>query len=1055
MRAQNLGKLLSVSALTIIAIIFSAPLVRSQEISPGLYSGLQWRLIGPHRGGRVTCVAGVAEQPNVYYFGTPGGGVWKTTDGGRVWHPVFDAPHVASIGALAVARSNPDIIYVGTGEQTRGNGVYKSIDAGVTWTNIGLKETHTITGMVIDPANPEVVLVAAAGDFASGDNRGVFKTTDGGKSWQKVLFKGKETRVADINAALDTPNVLYATVTRVASGPPNPARPAEAPKQNASIYRSVDAGSTWTEMGGKGLPDAPMGRVGVAVAPGSQGNTVFAIATQGLFQSDDGGATWAQTTKDPRIEGSGYFSRVFVDPRNPQIVYVAQTSMYRSTDGGKTFSAFAGAPSGDDFHVLWINPLTTQHMIFGVDQGAIVSVDGGATWSSWYNQPTGQFYHVSTDNTFPYHVFAAQQDSGTAAVASRSDFGEITVREWAPTGGWEFSHIAPDPVNHNLIYAGGWFGSVLRSDKATGQIAYVFVQSQKYRTANMAPLVFSPHDPHLLYLGAQYVLASSDGGMNWKELSPDLTRKEERQPAAEASAPPPGPNRPPTITTLGVSHVKAGEIWAGTSNGLIQVTRDGRTWENVTPSDIPARTAVRVIEASRHDAAEAYAVLNKPMDLHPFIYRTRDFGKSWQLIVSGLSDAAIGYVVREDPVRKGLLYAGTGDAVYVSFDDGDHWQSLQLNLPAATVTDLDVHGDDVVASTFGRGLWVLDDVTPLRQISSSTAQEVVHLFRPQQATRVHWDTNQDTPLPIETPAAKNPPDGAIIDYYLKSPPASDIKLAIYDAQNKLVREYSSVAPPQDKTPYNVPDYWLAPPTVLPKAAGLNRFVWDLRYPAPKTLPYSYYGNLLDYVEYTQNDHAIPGETPHDQVQGAVVVPGKYSVVLTVGAQTHRQELIVVPDPRVQVSQADLAEQLDLSKSVAAQMAVTYDTYYQTLVLREAIKDRQKALSGNAEAKASTDAMKALDDKVAAVQEGKPTELGIGPLNREFARMAVMLENGDGRPAAMLLTVVDQHCHQLSQRLAQWRESNQSITALNPQLQKYNLASLPVASDIPADPPCRK
>ena len=1053
MRHQYLGKLWSLFAFAMLSAISTILPVDAQEVSPSLYSGLRWRLIGPHRGGRVSCVAGVPEQPNVYYFGAPGGGVWKTTDGGRVWSPIFDAPHVASIGALVVAPSNPNIIYVGTGEQTQGNGVYKSTDAGATWTHVGLTETHTITGMVVDPGNPDVVLVAVAGDFASGDNRGVFKTSDGGKSWKKVLFKGKETRAADITAALDTPNVLYAAVGRVPSGPPPTGRPADTPKQNAFIYKSVDEGATWTEVGGKGLPDAPMGRVGVAVAPGSQGNTVFAIATQGLFRSEDGGATWTQTTKDPRIEGSGYFSRVFVDPRNPQIVYGAQSSMYRSLDGGKTFAAFAGAPSGDDFHVLWINPLNTQHMIFGVDQGAIISVDGGATWSSWYNQPTGQFYHVSTDNTFPYHVYAAQQDSGTAGVASRSDFGEITVREWSPTGGWEFSHITADPLNHNILYAGGWFGSVLRSDKTTGQIAYVFIQSQKYRTANMAPLVFSPQDPHVLYLGAQYVLATTDGGMNWKEISPDLTQKQEPQP--EADPPAPGGNRPATITTLGVSHVKAGEIWAGTSNGLIQVTRDGHTWENVTPSELPSRAGVRMVEASRHDAAEAYAVVAKPMDSHPLIYRTRDFGKSWQLIVSGISDNMTASVVREDPVRKGLLYAGTGDAMYVSFDDGDHWQSLQLNLPAATVTDLDVHGDDLVASTFGRALWVLDDVTPLRQISRNTAQELVHLFRPQQATRVHWDTNQDTPLPIETPAAKNPPDGAVIDYYLKSPPAEEIKLAIYDAQNSLVREYSSVAPAQDKLPYNVPDYWLAAPAALPKAAGLNRFVWDLHYPVPKTLPYSYYGNLLDYVEYTQNDHAIPGETPHDQVQGALALSGKYSLVLTVGAQTHRQELIIVPDPRVQASQADLIEQFNLSKSVAAQMSATYDTYYQTLVLREAIADRQKALAGNADAKATADAMKALDDKVAAVQEGKPAEPGIGPLNRELARMAVMLENGDARPATLLLQVTDEHCRQLAQRLAQWQESNQSIPALNAQLKKYNLAPLPVATDIVATPACRK
>lgn len=1002
-------------------------------------------------------MAGVPEQPNIYYFGTPGGGVWKTTDGGQVWEPIFDQEHVASIGAMAVASSNPNVIYVGTGEQTQGNGVYKSTDAGATWTNIGLKETHTITGILVDPRDPDVVLVAAAGDMASGDNRGVYKTRDGGKNWEKVLFQGKESRVMDLTVSQDSPKVIYAALLRVPGGPLTPGQPPQpSGGQNATIYRSADEGSTWAPVSGKGLPGEPMGRVGVAVAPGSHGNKVVAIANQGLFQSQDGGANWVRTTTDPRIIGNGYFGRIFVDPRNADAVYVAQTSMYRSLDGGRTFKAFFGAPSGDDIHVIWINPLNHQHMILGVDQGGIVSVDGGKTWSSWYNQPTGQFYHVVTDNHFPYYVYGAQQDSGTAAVASRSDYGEITDRDWAPTGGFEFSYIAPDPLHPNYVYIGGWYGSILRYDKTTGQVVHVFVRTPKYRTSGLAPVVFSPQDPHALYVGAQYVLKTTDGGLNWQEISPDLTEKGETQ-ANPGAANSPARTPPWVISVLAVSTVQAGEIWAGTNNGLVHVTRDGNSWQNATPPGLPARAAVRALEASPHDPAEAYAVFGSPttQDPHPLIYRTRDFGKTWQAIYSGLPDLPGASVVRGDPVRKGLLYAGTGDAVYVSFDDGDHWQSLQLNLPTVTITDLTVHSDDLVASTYGRAFWILDDVTPLRQLDAGVAQENVHLFTPEQTVRVRWDVNQDTPLPVETPAGKNPPDGAIINYYLKSPPSSDLKLTIYDSQNNVVREYTSVAPIVDYKPANAPDYWFAPPPQLPKAAGLNRFVWDLRYPAPRTLSYSYFGNLLDYIEYTLAEHAIPGETPREQPVGPLVVPGKYSLALNVGGQIYRQELTVTLDPRVHATPGDLQQQLDTEKSISAQMAVTYDGYNQLAGLRAAIAARQKGLAGNAQAKEAVDALKALDDKVASVENGTRIELGFGPLNRELARLAVMIESGDARPAAPLQSGVDEYCSQLQKRLSQWRENSQAAVPVNALLQKYNLAPLPAIPNLPEKVSCGK
>jgi photosystem II stability/assembly factor-like uncharacterized protein len=1030
----------------------------AQDISPDMYSAMKWRSVGPFRAGRVTSVSGVPNQASVYYIGTPGGGVWKSTDAGQVWKPIFDSIPISSIGVVAVSPSNPNIVYVGTGEQTQGNGVYKSTDAGATWKSIGLEKTHVITGLVIDPRNPDIVVVAAAGDLSSGAERGIFKTSDGGKSWQKVLYKDNETSAMDLNMAPGNPKLLYTAMFHrqpppPPGTPPPPPNPNAVREQDAFIYKSTDEGSTWSMVEGKGLPTAPMGRVGVSAAPGNGNKTLYAIASQGFFRSDDMGANWTQTTKDPRVIGNGYFSRVFVDPTNANTVYVAQTSMYRSTDGGKTFDAWVGAPSGDDFHILWINPANTQNMILGVDQGAIVSANGGSTWSSWYNQPTGQFYHVSTDNHFPYYLYAAQQDSGTMAVASRSDFGEITDHEWAPTGGFEFSFIAPDPLNPNLVYTGGWYGSVLRFDKTTGQIVHIFVRTAKYRTANMAPLAFSPQDPHTLYVGAQFVLETSDGGYNWKEISPDLTVKADATGGGGRQG---RGNAPGVINAMAISPVTAGLIWVGTNNGLIQVTRDSKTWQDVTPVGLPERSNVNEIEASRHDAGEAYAVINAFQDSHPYIYRTRDYGKSWQPIVTGMPEAPIARIVREDPVRKGLLYAGTEAAAYVSFDDGDHWKSLQLNLPTTPVRDMEVHGDDLVAATYGRSLWILDDVTPLRQADAKLSQADATLLQPENAIRVRWDMSQDTPLPVEVPAGKNPPDGAIIDYYLKGASDSEIKLSVYDSKNELVREYSSTPAAIDSTPANVPSYWFETPTALTKSAGHNRFTWDLRYPPPKTIRYSYYGNRLDYMEYTLADHAIPGETPREQPIGPLAVPGEYSLVLTVRGQTYRQPLKVSLDPRVHVSQADLEQQLNTEKNISAEMSATYDGSEQALALRNAIADRNKSLATNAAAKDAVDALKALDEKIAAVADGSRTDLGLGPLNRELARLATMIESGDSRPAAPLQAGVDHSCGEIVKRLAQWRELNaQGVQPVNELLQKYSLAPLPVAAKIPADPSCGK
>jgi photosystem II stability/assembly factor-like uncharacterized protein len=1046
------------------------------SIDPSLYSAMRWRLIGPYRAGRVSAVAGVAGNPAVFYIGLPGGGVWKTTDGGRVWKPIFDEEHVASVGAVAVAPSKPSIVYVGTGEQTPGNGMYRSTDAGATWTHVGLEDTKYISSVIVDPRNPDVVVVGVLGHPILGtgeesETRGVYKTTDGGQTWKKTLYKDdKFSGISDMVADPDNPRVLYAAMWHPRNFRALP-EPGHEKEPDAWIYKSTDEGSTWNQIGGTNLP-APLGRVGLAVAPGDKGRRVFLIASPGLFRSEDAGANWSKITTDPRITGNQYICHVYVDPHNPEVVYVMQTTTYRSTDGGKTFVAYKGAPGGDDYHVMWIDPRDSDHMILGVDQGAIVSMDGGKTWSSWYNQPTGQFYHVITDNQFPFVAYAAQQDSGTAAVPNRSDYGEISNRDWFSIGGFEFCYIAPDPLDPNIVYSGGWYGSVVRFDKATGQITHVFVRTPKYRVSQMPPLLFSPENPRMLYLGTQYVMETLDGGQSWQPISPDLTQRPApttEAGAAKATSQRPRLERPNAITALAASPLRGGVLWAGTSDGLIQRTLDnGTTWQDVTPSDFPARTSVEILEASHFDVDTAYAVLGARNDSTPYVYRTTDGGKSWQEITNGLPTGWAARVVREDPVRKGLLYAGTENAVYVSFDDGNHWQSLQLNFPATDVRDLAVHGDDLVAATYGRALWVLDDLSPLRQASEQIAQSNADLLRPATSVRVRWDNDQETPLPPEVPAGKNPPDGAIFYYYLKSVPAGELTLSIRDAQGELVRQFTSVAPKPDNTPKNVPDYWFGPVSALTKQAGLNRFVWDLRYAPPKALNYSYYGNILDYVEYTLSDHAVADETPREQTLGPFVTPGRYEVTLTGDGIKLSEPLTIVLDPRVHVSQADLEQQLDAAKRITAALGSSYEAFNAAADLRTALAEREKGLeklaandagtaagpehappdagAGKA-AKDAVDALKDLDDKVAAIQEGGPGGTGVGPVNRDLARVLFMIEVGDGAPSDSAQAAIEESCRTLDTDLAAWRKlQTESLPGVNAMLGKYNLQPLSVASN---------
>jgi photosystem II stability/assembly factor-like uncharacterized protein len=1035
----------------------AAAFMQAQSLDSKFFTPLRWRMIGPFRGGRVSAVAGVPGQPNVYYFGTPGGGAWKTIDGGHTWRPIFDDQPVAGIGALAVAPSDPNVIYVGTGETAEGNGVYRSNDAGATWSHAGLEDTRYIQAIIVDPHNPNIAIAGSGpGRAILGrqrpnapriGNRGVFKTTDGGKTWSKTLGPEETAGVVDLCADPNDARKLYAVLFRPAGGKGD-----DAFEATSEIYVSNDEGSSWKELVSHGLPatgkDAKKegrGRLGIAVAPGNHGHRLYAIMDQGFYRSDDGGSHWERlAANDPRIVGNAYFSRVFVDPQNPDVLYVSQTSMYRSTDGGHSFQAFTGAPSGDDFHLAWIDPQNPQRMLLGVDQGAIITVNGGQTWGSWYNQPTGEFYHVSTDNTFPYHVFGAQQDSGTASVASRSDYGEITDREFLSIGGFEYCYIVADPLNPNLIYSGGWYGTLVRFDKTNGQLATVFEPGDRYRSDTVPIVAFSPHDPHTLFMGTQFVMKTSDAGKSWKEISPDLTGYVEPDPKSK-SEPAPDAEPPGAITALALSPVEAGVIWAGTSNRIVQVTRDGGTsWQIVSPPALSAPQRILSIDASHSVAGGAYVVVGSTREsAPPYIARTRDFGRSWQQIGVALPLDEMARVVREDPARPGLLYAGTEKRVYVSLDDGDHWQALQQNMPVVRVTDLDVHGNDLVASTYGRALWILDDLSPIREMSAGAAEKLaggVYLFPPAPAIRVRWDNFQDTPYPPETPAGKNPPDGAVLDYFLKTVPAGEITMTVLDDRGREVRRYSSAAVSPNLPLPNVPDYWFAPLEALPKAAGLNRFVWDLRYPPPMALPYSYYGNLLGYTEYTFADHAVPGETPREQPQGPLVVPGNYVIELSVAGKSVRQPLVVKPDPRLTVSAADLQAQLDLMQQIARGMAASYEGYHQVETLRAALKERQKKLDKNLQ-----EAAEEIEKKLDAIDKGTKTAPGFGPANRDLTRLASSAQSADTRPADTVRTVVEARCKSLDEDFAQWRDINARYLAVfNGKLGSLRLPLFPVA-----------
>ena len=1033
---------LSVLLLAIcVSLIAESP--AAAQVPENFLSAMQWRCIGPHRGGRVLAVSGVRGEPNTFYFGAVAGGVWKTTDAGNTWTPIFDRQPVASIGALAVSPSVPNVIYVGTGEAdmrsdiSYGAGVYKSTDAGKSWTYLGLGDTRQIGRVLIDPKDPDVVLVAALGHgFGPNVERGVYRTNDGGKTWTRVLSKDENTGAIDLAFDPDNSRTVYASLWNVRRPPYVTYAPITGP--GGGVYKSTDNGVTWKEIVGHGLPTGTIGRVGLDVVAGQHGKRVYALIdagkSSGLYRSDNAGEDWKVVSTESRILSRGwYFGEVRRDPKNPEVVYVSNVSLYKSTDGGQNFKAIRGAPGGDDYHSLWIDPQNPERMISGVDQGTIITLNGGQTWSTWYNQPTAQFYHVAVDKQFPYWVYGAQQDSGTAAVVSRSDYGQITFRDWHPIGAGESGYILPDPVNPQFVFGGSTGGELYRFDTKTGQVQDVSPTPAElgtnvtHRYPWTTPIAFSSQPPHALYQASQFLMRSADSGHSWKIISPDLTLRAGEKPQG-------------VIYTIAPSPLAAGLIWIGTDNGLVHLTRnDGATWSDVTPRGLPPWSMISLIDASPHDAATAYAAIDRHRidDIEPHIYRTHDSGKTWDEIVRGIPDNAYVHAVREDPARKGLLFAGTELGVYVSFNDGDWWQPLQLNLPVTPIRDLLVHGNDLVVATHGRSFWILDNISPLREMNGETVAAGVHLFKPAPAIRVRKNAGHDTPLQPETPAGKNPPSGAIIDYSLGSVP-SQVTLEIVDNTGKVVRKYSSSDQQRklDETqPF--PTYWLNPPAPLSKNFGLNRFVWDLRYERPRALRYGY------------SIAAAFGEDAIMVPEGPLVSPGVYQVRLSVDGRSYTSSVEVKMDPRVRVSPLALSQQLGLETQIIDGMNESFDLVQQINQLRSQLKELQTKLGSDPNPASLLASINALDkqaEEMVAVEQTYPP-VGIvsaASLNGAFGSLLLLVEAADAAPTTQAANTYGIYKRLLDQQAAKWVALKaRDVAALNSQLQQRQLPMIKI------------
>jgi photosystem II stability/assembly factor-like uncharacterized protein len=933
------------------------------------FKGMKYRLIGPFRGGRSLTAAGIPGDPTTYYFGATGGGVWKSTDGAMTWSPIFDKEGSSSIGSIAVANSNHNVLYVGTGEAcirgniAQGDGVYKSLDAGKTWTNVGLHDSRAIGKVIINPTNPDIVFVAALGHpYGPNTERGIFRTTDGGKTWEKVLYKDENTGGIDVAFDPHNPNILFAALWQahrtswsLDDGGPG-----------SGLYRSNDGGTTWKRIEEHGLPKGPYGRIGVAVAANS--DRVYALIEAhnpdgGLYRSDDGGESWQLVNASHSLwQRPWYYMHIIADPRDADVLYIMDVESFKSTDGGHLFNHIH-VPHGDN-HGLWIDPLNTRRMIASNDGGVTVTLDGGQSWTREDNQPTAQFYHVTTDTATPYRVYGAQQDSGTVAIVSRSDDGSIGASDWYDVGGGEAGYIAPDPRDPDIVYAADYQGNITRYDRHIGQvkaITEVPELSDAHGAANLehrfqwtAPVMISPHDPNTLYHGGEMLFKTTDGGVHWQAISPDLTRNDkskQKVSGGNITLDDSGTEYYDTIFALAESPIKQGLLWVGTDDGLIQLTQDdGKNWTNITPKDMPEWSRISQVDPSPFDAGTAYVAVDRHQfdDLHPYIYKTRDYGKTWTKLGQGIPENQFVRVVREDPKKRGLLYAGTEGGVFVSFNDGANWRPLKLNLPTTPVHDLVVKGDDLVVATHGRAFWILDDLSPLRQYTDDVVQKDAFLYTPATAYRIQAGAGGHH-HPSKT-AGQNPPTGAVIYYYLKDAPKADseTKIEILDASGKVIRKYSSAELNTLEEPLD-PDAKKPEKQIKPEA-GLNRFVWDLRYEEAHRVP-GYY--LWEYGS---------------GARGPVAVPGHYQVRLTAAGQSLTAPFDLKLDPRVNVSQADLEQQLNLLLATRDEMNRVYDTVNQIQDVRSQLYGLKQRLPENASAKTIVSAADDLEKKLVAVRD---------------------------------------------------------------------------------------
>jgi photosystem II stability/assembly factor-like uncharacterized protein len=1010
---------LSFVSLTLVlsaSIVVSIPAQQTtSQLDPALFADLKWRNIGPFRGGRTKAAAGHASQPYTFYIGMVNGGVWKTTDAGRTWKPIFDDQPTGSIGWVSVAPSDPNIIYVGSGEGlprpdlSTGDGVYKSTNAGQTWTHLGLRDAQQIPKIAIDPKNPNRVFVAALGHpYGPNQERGIFRSTNGGQTFERVLFKDENTGGKDVDIDPSNPDIVFATMWEQRQGPWENGAWGGA---NGGIFKSTDGGTTWKQLT-QGLPDGLI-NAELDIAP-SNPRRVYATVEAGgggtgVYRSDDGGETWARSTTDPRPTSRVNEATPHVSPKDPDTIIVTDVVSHKSIDGGKTFVPFKGAPGGDDNQNIWWNPNDPNIILMVIDQGAVVTLNGGQTWSSWFTQPTAALYHVMTDNAFPYRVCGGQQDSGSVCVASRGNDGQITFRDWHPVGVEEYGYAAPDPLNADLIYG----GKVTRYDRRTAQVSNVGpVEGGRgggrgaargagpaYRTVRTQPVVFSTVDPHALFYGNNVLWKTIDGGINWKQISPDLTREHWDVPAnvgtyaSRVQSHDRGSISAQVIYTIGPSYKDINRIWIGTDDGVIATTADGGVnWTNVTPPQMSAFMKVFTIDPGRFDPLTAYAAVNtlRLDDMRPHIYRTRDAGKTWTEIVSGIPAGAAVSVVREDPKRKGLLFAGSETQVYVSFDDGDHWQSLRLNMAPSSVRDLVIKDDDVVVGTHGRGIWILDDITALRQIAEMRSDESLAprdaiLFKPETAWRVRWNMNTDTPMPPDEPAAPNPPEGAIIDYYLKSAATGPVTLDIKGADGKLARRYSSADQVYKPDPATapVPLYWFRPLAALATSAGMHRYTWDLHYQPLPLASQMIGGPNLPISAIGDNTIAAPA-TPW-------VNPGTFTVTLTVNGKSYSQPIVVRNDPRVKTSALAMQQVYTLSRAAYYGAVDAQNASRQAEAIRGQIATLQPLATG-----ATAEALIAMDKKVAALA---PTPAANGGVRGRGGRGGGGGGGGGGRGAA--------------------------------------------------------